>query len=58
MDIYFPLRTPGGSNVVVDRHNSPSYNFRNLSNFHPYINSEIIKPPGGYLYKVPVLVCG
>nr|DAG30424.1 MAG TPA: hypothetical protein [Bacteriophage sp.] len=29
-------------------------NFRNLGNFHLYINSEFIKPPGGYLYKVPV----
>ena len=44
--------------MVVDRQNSHSYNFRNLDNSHLYINSEFIKPPGGYLYKVPVPVCG
>nr|DAV59957.1 MAG TPA: hypothetical protein [Caudoviricetes sp.] len=48
----------GGTKGVVDRHNSLSYNFRNLGNFHLYINSEFIKPPGGYLYKVPVPICG
>nr|DAX00518.1 MAG TPA: hypothetical protein [Bacteriophage sp.] len=42
----------------MDRHNSLSYNFRNLGNFHLYINSEFIKPPGGYLYKVPVPIYG
>ena len=54
MDIYFPLRTPGGSNVVVDRHYTHSMNFWNPGNCPPNIKVGIYNNPRGYFYKVPV----
>nr|DAH11851.1 MAG TPA: hypothetical protein [Caudoviricetes sp.] len=41
----------------MDRNYTHYYNFRNIGQYLLYKNPDFILTPGGYLYKVPVLVC-